>query len=545
MAKKKIYVGAEYSKAFESICELIKSGCLSELGYKVIDNVIDDGVNEYVLIEKENQRSNVKKHGFTDKGATWFGAFRGEETEKDDAIWTTFIENVKEEYHKRFSVVEYKQQPPTKAEKEQANGIINKFVNDFVDTFYPSFSNKVEVHLSPKGGEEDIYGVAFRMELSGGTGASLPVLGKVYFIKNGKTLSPIEKETSAIYDRSVNQIIPEDTGDNEIIVADEIIDSTLNSIEKIVTDTNSNFADYLCFSDISDEKAVKKLLSQLSHDSVKLECTRLDILYIMHIKISAFLAEATYFGETIFRVKMGANNSFTVKCAKCNSEQALVYNNQIAYKVDGVDKLAVLDFEKEQFGLDDQVIDEIIINSEIKNHYFKISCPKVKGWQTCEKIRCYSQVFDGDSGETVDYKCIDCPYPEVVYTTGKGEKKYTPMLVFAKDKMELVDPLDVNEERVERCAVCGRYFSIGALKNKKCSVCRASETATFNHSDRLRYKKYKTLLSFGRRATAGFGKKACVEDNEIMIFIIGKHRYLFNKLNVKEKGFIAPPVKID
>lgn len=544
MAKKQICVGAEYAKAFESICELINGGCLSELGFKVKDGYIDDGINEYRLAKTESGFVGAEEQGFTESGASWFSTLRGDKTEKDSAVWTSFMETVKEEYHKRFSVVEYKQQPPSKAETERARKEITEFVNRFVKTFYPVLTTNLDIRMQ-ENGEEDVYGVSLRLELSGGTGASLPVLGKVYFLNDGKRLVPIEKKLAKIYDDSVNKIIPEDSDGEELTVADRIIDDTLNAVEKLVENGNSDFAEYLCFGDESDAAAVKKLFSQLSHDANTLECTRLDILYITHVKVGNFIASVVRGGDPVFNVKTGAGNGFTVTCAKCNAETPLVYDNQIVCIADGKQKIVTLDVKKEDFGLDEVAVAQIIAESELKNHYLKVCCQKIKGWQNCEAVRCLSQLFDADSSSAVVYKCSDCPYPEIVYTTENGVKKYTPAMVFVKDRMELVDVKDENEEKVERCKVCGRYFSSRVVKHGKCPVCKASETATESSEYRAAYGRYKTLLSFGRRAKAHFTKKACVEDNEIIIFVIGKHRYLFNKLNVKERGFIAPPIKID
>ena len=58
------------------------------------------------------------------------------------------------------------------------------------------------------------------------------------------------------------------------------------------------------------------------------------------------------------------------------------------------------------------------------------------------------------------------------------------------------------------------------------------------------YNKYKKLLPLKVRLKALGNIKFCVEDEEIILFVLGNVKYIFNKLSVKEKGYFDEPRKI-
>ena len=68
-----------------------------------------------------------------------------------------------------------------------------------------------------------------------------------------------------------------------------------------------------------------------------------------------------------------------------------------------------------------------------------------------------------------------------------------------------------------------------------CELCNTLEN-TWNNED---YAIYKNILPLGLRFfNALTKKKACVYDNELILFRLGNKFYIFNKLNYKEKGLI-------
>ena len=382
-----------------------------------------------------------------------------------------------------------------------------------------------------------------RVELSGGTGASLPILCKVYFSKSGRNIVPISGFVAQGIDANLAEIIPEDNKNDQTISGEGIIDTTLNAMDNLINDSASNFADYICYSDKSDEKAVENLLAQLSHDAVELECQRIDVLYITHITATTSLYDVMYCGRPLFRLSSGLDKALTLLCLNCGSREKLVDSNRITYKVDGQTRAITLQQEVQDFGLSDEQIEEIREYSGLSNHFIHVSCALSTRSQECQVVKCLSQLFDADSGDAVLYKCKDCPYPEVVYTTISGEKKYTPSMIFAKDTMSLVDGKSTEIE-VDKCASCGRYFTKGSLKNKMCPLCNSATIANKDQAKKKLYKKYKGLLPLSVRFFGFASKKLCVEDDELIVFMVGKKRYSLNKLSVKEKGFIGKPRKM-
>lgn len=556
---KRILVGNEYKQEFESICALIEGDCFGNL-YNVRGGAILDGAYEYVLSDEVSKSKEEVKFTFDDDGATWFKALRGEKTENDNVIWSSFIDKIRIEYHKRFSVLEYKKQARTAEERKNADALAGKIARDFWNIFYATDGavNEVSVHPSSLEEEtEDIYGVSMKLELSGGTGESVPILGKVYFSKTKDNMHPILSADAIAIDENLRKVIP-DEDDSESVkqqkltgealekqkeLRSRIIDAGLNAMEELVTSNKLNFGDYLCCSDEEDKKAIDNLLDQLAHGVMDLECQSVDILYITHVETNAFSYNVTVAGRDMFTLSFGMNNSATINCINCKDAEPLVNMNEIVYMDGEVRRSVVADINEPNWGIDELVIQKIRENSELSNHCVKVSCRNNPRVNNCEVFKCKKQLFEVEVGDRKVYKCLDCSSPEVVYITTKGERKYTPSLYFAKDEMDLV-------EEAETCKLCGRSFA--KLGNQKlCPVCtsarRASESDKSDEKNKVyveNYKHYKTLLPISTRLLSLFSTKYCFEDDEIVLFVIGKNKYLFNKLNVKEYGSIDKPRRV-
>ena len=136
-------------------------------------------------------------------------------------------------------------------------------------------------------------------------------------------------------------------------------------------------------------------------------------------------------------------------------------------------------------------------------------------------------------------KCADCPYPEVIYTTLDGERKYTPAMLFATDRLELLEP---KENAMKKCSTCGRFFTVGAMQGGRCPIC--SFNGEPDAQAQKTYRKYRTMLPLGTRLTTAFSPKGAVEDDELILFIVGNKRYLFNKLDAQRTGYLKAPHKI-
>ena len=58
------------------------------------------------------------------------------------------------------------------------------------------------------------------------------------------------------------------------------------------------------------------------------------------------------------------------------------------------------------------------------------------------------------------------------------------------------------------------------------------------------YKKYAQLLPVGLRTRSVFSKKYCVEDDEMILFLVGNTVYRFDKIQAKQFGIVSPVRKL-
>ena len=539
----KIYVGYEYKEAFDGIATLIQGGCLEGVGkkYTFFNGVISDGTYQFELLEQSSELGKSIKHKFEKKGATWFKALRGEKFENNNAIWTKFIEDVAIEYHKKYSVMEYEQQISSKENEADADRNVVNAINWLVENFYPDLLGKLDMYkVKDETACEDIYGVSMRMDLSGGTGESLPVLTKVYFTKHNDELKPIKTMAAQKVDENLKKIIPIEETSTENIFPEKVINSTMRALSNLIN--SESFAEHVCFSDKADEEAVDNLVSKLLHDAIELECTKVDVLYITHVKSVAFVYDFYYMGMPIFRAIIGSNDSISVYCLICEGEEALVFSNDITYYENNVQKNISIDLSKENFGVSSEDMQILKTNSVLLEHCIKVKCANNPRNKACEVLVCRKNAIEVVVANEKVFKCKYCPYPEVVYTDRLGVKHYTPDMVFVKDRMELVSK-DDEEIKTAECKVCGRRFSSNKLKNGACPLCASLEY--LDEEAKERYKQYRNILPISTRLIRCFSKKYCVEDEELIIFVLGKKYYVFNKLDATEKGYICKPRKLN
>lgn len=550
MANKNVMVGYQNKDTFESVKALVLGGCFGKDKYKVEKDCIVYGDMVFELSKKQTSGSESEQIGFNKKGATWFKPLRGEVFESDDAKWKNFVEVIKEEYHLSFSVVEYKEQPKTDAEKSMAFTTANNIAKKFIDVFYPSMSGKTYLRESRNSVQvSDVWGVAMRNELSAGTGESVPVLGKVYFNKVGGEVIPITSDIASRIENGLKGVLGE--GSKEFVegnLKDTPVEEALNAMDNLIKENGENFFDYFCLSSEVDENLIKSMCQTLSFDSEKLslECSKVDVLYISHVKTNEFVYEIVNQRNNLplFKLVLGSNDTIKVSCLTCGDEELLVDTNKIMLNINGATKSVELNVNAVNFGLTSEDIEKVGYFSNLLNHLKTVKCAINSKNFECERFKCKNQLFGiEENGETI-YKCKDCQHPEIVYVDNVLDKQYyTPHVVFAKDKMSLA-----NKEETGTCTLCGRRFTNESLTNRGfnthlCPTCQAID-ADINDSHKKLYKKYRTMLPLSTRLFALFSKKGCIEDQEIILFKVGNKTYIFNKLNAKEKGFMPKPRKI-
>ena len=550
----KIIIGKEYEKAFRSICRLVAGGCVPpEVVRSATDKEIVTGAYTFEY-SGENKGLDVqgggqREAGMTAEGASWFAALRGKRRDDGTAVWLNLIEQVAASYHRRYSFIEYKQNARTVSEKEKET--CRRALGKIAEKFLPDLPAVTVREGSRADGTEDIYGVSLRVELSGGTGAEVPVLGKVYFRKIGSKMQPIFEEEAKKIDDYLYEIIPSGDGNKGTRPdggASETIDAVLGAMENLLGGKTAGytFTDCLCFSGEEDRRIVGELIEKISHDNVRLECRAVDTLGISHVRWINTSYLVCSQGEAVLRASVGLNGSVSLYCLNCRSG-SLIENNRIEITETGEDgeehaETVVIDPAAADLGVTDEQAERVAKNSEFSRHLKTMRCkenPRVQGG--CTRRVCAAQTENLGTAEEPVCKCKDCPYPEVVFAYGDGTRKYTPRLAFVRDKMTLIE-----KSEAQVCDCCGRPFSKEAMRGKLCPFCHGAASADGEERElaKKRYKKYAHMFSPFTRLKYARKEKLCFEEEDVLLFLLGDDRYTFDKLSLNDFGYINGPRKV-
>lgn len=562
-----IIIGKEYEQAFESIVKIFnmsaKSNVFNDLIDKADDNVIRAKNGTVFKFNADARGLNVadKKGGLVlDKdGASWFANFRqGSGFSDGSSEWLSLIDGVAERYHKAYSLLEFKKKV-TKSKPSELEAEIQRHtevIQSICEQINGINLNRLCVSRVNEKCDEDIFGASLRIELSGGTGAAVPILCKVYFrakdthknYMGGAPLIPLDSVEAMQVDSMLPSLVCEkQNGEVDNKDSASIIDKVVSTMEELCRPNSGGvegrcFGDCICYSDepndiIKDTEVVADMASKLSHDNANLECTSIKLLGICHVKWEKAVYTASMNGDKLFDIQIGLGNSVSIKCAKCGEQ--VVDNNKIICSYE--DENGNVSKEAIYLSADDYSTFEHIKNSELCEHFKYVQCDscnrKASG---CRKFVCSNMAFR--IGENDEYKCKNCPYPEVVLTDEEGNYQYTPSLCFARDKMAMIP-----EDEVVNCALCGRLFSKGIQEHDGlCGLCELA-IQDLSGSDvaeaRKLYKRYAEMLSpFVKLKHLG-QKKLCFEDEDTIIFRLGNTLYIADKLKMNEKGLLVSPKK--
>ena len=80
-----------------------------------------------------------------------------------------------------------------------------------------------------------------------------------------------------------------------------------------------------------------------------------------------------------------------------------------------------------------------------------------------------------------------------------------------------------------------------------CDFCKSAtekcESGEVGKAERRTYKRYATMLPLSARFGVGARKKFCFENADRLLFVVGKKKYFFDKLNITDTGRISKPEK--
>lgn len=542
----RIVIGKEYEKAFDSVCKLLgESVPFDKVNVREVkDGRIVTATHEFVYSASASSEQSGRAMRFTDEGASWFETLRTGNAGAGDgtAQWLSFIESVARAYHNEYSLLEFKQ-PETAmndADKERCGVVLKKVV----EMFFPLLKGSSISDAKDKNVSDDIYGISLKAEMSGGTGASVPVLCSVYFRKRAASaeLEPvIEAEARGIYD-SLYKVIPERSaaGRAEKTESSHLIDDVLNALEKLLKGKMSySFDECVRFGE-TDEKIIDELTEKLSHDDAFLECRNISVLGISHVRWTNSAFFVYHDGKPALSALVGMNGGVTLMCVNGHTVK-LMDNNVISCRyTDNGGRVHKEDIrinpDAENLGLTSEQIEKIIKYSQIGKHLQSKECknvPRIN--RDCKRCVCDAQMINAGTPDEPKWICTDCPYPEVAFEDAEGRIHFTPDMSFTRDKMTMT----VKEE-TQACSCCGRIFTNAALDSAgRCELCASAKST---EEARKRYVKYRGMFSPFTRLRYLGKKKLCNEDNELIIFFMGGDKYIFDKKNMEKEGYLPAPV---
>ncbi len=580
-----ILVGNTYVKEFSSIFRLVKDcPAFSGRDFKAEGDIdlidrgerltVRDGNNSYTYVSyipnaqfvDDDDDGTDDEIGFSESGASWFRGLRGESSaESADAQWMRFIEKVAAQYHKRYSIMEYKQQKGAQISSDDAYLITKNLVKFLFDISMPRKDFEEVTNTKVLEAEAlDVYALSLRLALSGGTGESKRILGKIYFAaktrENGdRVLLPMYTRDAENIDKAFSGFTGEEGGEDiDLHSADSnarfltIRDNALNALENLTVSTRHNFVDFLLIAK-DDEEVIQQMLKLTAHTTSDLQCSEMKVLGISHIvwRVKAF--DCKIGGAPKLRAIFGLNNSISLRCLGCSEASDIVTNNSLAMFQDPKNpftQITFRDFEDEEtLGLTDEEIDAVDDFGVHNEHLIKVSCHRIGLGESCVCYRCGGQIFSAVSpitGKERDY-CADCHRPEVVsHIPGTDE----PMLT-ATARFSISSRMMVPAAETATCQLCGRSFGITDKKATYCSLCRRATEVLGEHEmtkEELKpavdcYNRYAQVVPLTARMNAA--KKYAFEDDGVILLVIGKKIYKFDKLAAENSGQMPSALKLD
>lgn len=541
-----VRIGRKYEAAFRSICDLVSK--------KIIDGSIvqsctkDQIETAQYIFEYTGEAVAIDtgtQIGMLPSGATWFRAFRNDESNSAIGAWHSLIEAVATDYHKKYSLVEYIQNDSARKEDgslESYRQMIRRMAE--VLRFPPT---RV-VEATGDDCVEDIYAVSLRLELYGGAGEPRPVLCKVYFRNRSNVFFALEKEEAGIVEQYVCDLVGNRNAggahqerENET----EIVDHVLNALSKLTRNELPNsFTDCILVTNETDSKTINELVRVEPQDEVCLVCKRLKVLGIIHLrwKNAAF---HIYVGKRrAFLAKLGITKTISLYCC-CNSEDSKLIENNTIFLNSG-ERIRIQP-EEDDLGLTAEEVEQIRGESAFANHFFQISCPELTRRNiSCSQFRCTSNTHAFDVDGVIKVKCTDCPYPEVVFRLPDGiTLSYTPSLGFDTKTMLATSGFTAT------CTFCKRSYAVEEQTSSKseyfCTFCKESfdklEKGGITQADVRTYKRYAGMIPLGGRFKAMFKKKYCFENQDRLLFVVGKKKFFFDKLKLDDAGLLENPEK--
>ncbi len=572
-----IRIGRNYETEFASVFRLVSEcraafsprdgygteGRLEDVELGRPGAVIRKGTSSYIYSPDitnarfldDDDDQTVDEEGFGKDGASWFRALRGDTGAiSADAEWIRLMEEVARQYHRTFSIVEYKQRRTQMIGRERAFAITKRLLGllfgegvigdaDFVE---PNEDGETESVVN-------IYGLSLRLSLSGGTGESERVLGKVYFSDEGRrgrhgfSLEALTEQDASGVHKMLSDFDEGDDSDWCSMSAEalEMLKSNaLGGLRRLIESSQdgegSAFVRCLICDD-SDRATICDMLERTAHNVSELQCDELRVLGISHVQWRTSVFDCVIDGERKLRVSFGMNDSINIRCLNCGAaDSILVKNNSILIKCeDGTTgSVYVRRPEEDGLGLSEGELELVRSRGVYLSHLRSVSCKRFG--EECRRMRCENQLFTPEGGDR--QLCKSCYHPDVVYTDIiSGASMPTTEMCYAHNVGSMVRRTDTH-----KCGICKRMIVGDEGLCPICSEANELRADPLKYPERASearalYRRYAEMMGVFRRLVTPMRSKYCFEDSGMIVFVMGKRIYTLDKLSITQTGVIDNP----
>ncbi len=524
---KEIHLSHSSESVFRIIRDLYeadKEHCLEDMITRVDDTRIETADRNVFVLSDEEEVSEHGDYAFTKKGATWFNTLRdttGGVVDNGNRTWIKFIEDVSRRFHDKYAFLEYFHDKNRERDVKEATE--RTIIASLCETLGVEYDNIIKT-------AGDIsyafYGVTLKLVLSK-NGFFQPVLAKMLF-SNGRAMK------QDVAERIIHSLTTQEgtneaklrrrakSRENREFKIEEINNLLVEFFDELKTD--GNLMDYLILAGEEDLNAIRLLEG---YDASPIICDNIKLLNLFYADWPSHGFDITADGEPIYRFTFGPGELVSMTCA-CGEQ--IICDNRITCvnKEEETETEFVLDIShsKEQFGLDAEELAYLSIHSPTRCHALPIRCPEnIRHIGGCHRRRCLADTVSFDNSGRL--YCDDCPFVEVI-THVDGKPTLTETLVYSTNSRRLV-----TRDSVRSCEICNRPFD-NLTTGGICSVCGSlqSENITPGSPNERRakrlYRNYSHMLSLSNRF---FSKKPrmCAEDEQIVVFRLGKKNYLYDK----------------
>ncbi|MCD8201040.1 MAG: hypothetical protein LUD47_03125 [Clostridia bacterium] len=552
-----------YGNISNDYTRTISIGDVSETSITFRISSGDDTTDRTYVLSDDLEASGLKI-GFDREGATWFGKLRrGETLESPDSDWAGMRDLIAAAYHRKYYSVEFyvnDKVSDTSYRRECVDFVyaIGELMREGLGCKSEEVFDIDTANL--KNATDTYYRAKLRVDATLGVGQPMPLICYMYYRYEAATgdLTLMARSVAEQIDAAIKTNLSMKKGDRNDARYEQDLDVTNRLIKiKLDEDLNGDMGEANFnrsrFLTQSSREALAKGQTTGVGDEIHLDCKSIKLLSVAKVNWPTIKFRVTYEHQDVYELNYNING-ITLTCVNCGTDAVLVENDCIKFpkgkepafpvSVYGTDEdgMPVKDREstknrllalRENGHLDDCVLMRHLTVTPTCNRAASMSADGKAG---CLRLVCEPQLinFGGEDGEETRL-CRNCGYAEIVY---KDPYDFTSKPT-ANLFHDVVSSRMVEKTGERKCRMCG--LSYGQLKNGYCDTCYK---AMNEKEDNGLYKVYKNVLPLTVRTAASHSRHVCFENSAIIVFGVGNNLYRFDKLDINDKGYIKPAVKL-